>query len=319
MKTFFKSFMIAFICFSLLIGSAAFALMKFVGDKQQPKEPIEGKKPIETLPKEPLPDEELSELEKLIKNSKRINVLLLGMEGPRTDTIILASFDPESKSIDLVSIPRDTYFHSAGYDKPDQKKLNAVYGRSGVEGTMKVVSHILGGVPIHEYIKLSYDGVEDIVDSLGGVKVTIPFDMDYDDPYATPELHIHLKKGVRTLNGKEAIQFLRFRHNNDGTGYPDGDLGRIKAQQKFLMAAADRALSFRLPLVANTVFKFVKTSMDLNDVIYYAKSAIGISKENIKTYRLPGRHKNMGLSYYLHDPAETEKLMIEIYKRGLDE
>ncbi|WIF95687.1 LCP family protein [Caminicella sporogenes] len=319
MKTFLKSFIIAFVCFTLLIGSAAFAIMKFADDKQDRLNEYQSSNDEQSSKPDSKPEAEMTELEKLIQKSQRVNILLLGMEGPRTDTIILASFDPKSKNLDLVSIPRDTYFYSAGYDKLDQKKINAVYGRSGIKGIMKVASHVLGGVPIHEYVKVSYDGVEDIVDSLGGVKVNVPFNMDYDDPYAKPPLHIHLKKGVQTLNGKKAIQFLRFRKGNNRRGYPDGDLGRIKAQQQFLMAAMDKALSFRLPLVANTVFKFVKTSMDLSDVIYYAKSAIGIKKENIKTYRLPGRHKNMGLSYFIHDPAETEKLMIEIYKRGLEE
>jgi LCP family protein required for cell wall assembly len=317
MKTFLKSFIIAFVFFTLLIGAGVYAFMEIYNPKNPEPGDSDG---IAVLPSPaPVDGKEKTELQKLIEKSKRVNVLLLGMEGPRTDTIILASFDPDSKSIDLISIPRDTFYHIEGYNEPDQKKINAAYGRSGVKGVMKIVSHILGDIPIHDYVKVSYEGVENIVDSLGGVKVNIPFDMNYDDPYDDPPLHIHLKKGVHELSGKEAIQFLRFRKNNDGTGYPDGDIGRIRAQQQFLMGAADKILSYRLPVIAHTMFKFVKTSMSLEDIIYYAKNAIGVTKNDIETYRLPGRAKYNGLSYYIHDPDATEKMIIEIYKRGLQE
>lgn len=318
MKTFFKVFIVATIFFTLLIGAGVYAFIK----TYDPTPPVNTKdNDFEYIESDPLEDEEkeMTELEKLISKSKRINVLLLGLEGPRTDTIILASFDPENKKVDLISIPRDTFYHTKGYNQADQKKINAVYGRSKETGVMKVASHILGGIPIHDYVKVSYDGVENIVDALGGVKVNIPLNMNYDDPLATPELHIHLKKGVHELNGKQAIQFLRFRKNNDGTGYPDGDIGRIKAQQQFLKAAADKILSYRLPVIAHTMFKYVKTSIELEDMIYYAKNAIGLSRDDIQTYRLPGKVKLNGLSYFIHDPDATEEMIIEIYKSGLTE
>ncbi len=317
MKTFFKTFVISLLCFTLLIGGGVYAYIKFsikgeeVGPVTSDEDGI-----IASDIEEPIePAEPEDELLALVSESKRVNVVLLGMEDTRTDTLILASFDPENKNLDLISIPRDTFFHSQGYDRADQKKINAVYGRSGVKGTMKVVSYILEGIPVHEYVKVSYDGVENIVDVLGGVQVNIPFNMDYDDPYDHPPLHIHFKKGTQVLNGKEAIKYLRFRKNNNGTGYGDGDLGRIKAQQQFLQAAADKALGFKLPVVANTAFKYVKTSMELEDILYYAKNAMGITREDIKTYRIPGRSSTQQLSYFIHDEEETKKLLMEIYQR----
>ena len=320
MKKFIKIFGISFICFTLLLAGVVMAILKM---PEPEPEPIVGGDDIEVIPSEGTNEPtkvEKTEFQKLIEKSKRINVLLMGLEGPRTDVLILASYDPESKNVDLVSVPRDTYYTKAGYNRDDQKKINAVYGfkkdDGGATGVIRAVSSVLD-VPIHYYVKVSYKGVENIVDSLGGVKVTIPFDMDYDDKWATPPLHIHFKKGTKVLNGKEAVKFLRHRKNNDGS-HSDGDIGRIKRQQQFLKSAANKALSFRkLPVVARTVFKFVKTNMELDDIVYYAKSAIGISMDNIKTYKLPGKPK--GISYYVHDPAETEKLMIEIYKRGIEE
>lgn len=320
MKSFLKVFTIAFICFTLLLVGGVMAIMKMSEEEKNPP-PGEGGIVVSPEPEEPV-EEEKSELEKLVENSKRINVLLMGLEGPRTDTLILASFDPQSKYVDMISIPRDTYFHIKGYDSSDQKKINAVYGRSKAnggkaEGVVRVASNILD-VPIHHYVTLSYKGVERIVDSLGGVKVTIPFDMNYNDPYSDPPLHIDLKKGTRVLNGKESVQFLRFRQNDDKS-HSDGDIGRINRQQQFMKAAAKKALSFRLPAVANTTFKQVKTNMELDDIIYYAKRAIGISIDDIQTYKLPGSATTKGTSYYIHDAEATEQLMIQIYKRGLED
>ncbi|WP_432405036.1 LCP family protein [Wukongibacter sp. M2B1] len=324
MKSFLKVFVIAFVCFTLLLGGGVLAFLKMSGESNDPEvEPIQPDDIVVSPGPEGKEVKEKSELEQLVEKSKRINVLLMGLEGTRTDTIVLASFDPKDKKVDLVSIPRDTYYHIKGYDALDQKKINAVYGHSkskggGPEGVMQVASNVLK-VPIHHYVTLSYKGVEQIVDSLGGVKVTIPFDMDYTDRYDNPPLRIDLKKGTRVLNGKDSVKFLRHRQNNDGS-HSEGDLGRIKRQQQFLKAAAKKALSFRLPAVANTAFKFVKTNMELDDIIYYAKSAIGISTDDIETYRLPGKASNTkGASYYIHDPNATEELMVKIYKRGLED
>lgn len=323
MKSFLKVFVISFICFTLLLAGGVMAILKMTDKSHDDTDvPISGDDIV--VSPDPEPEKvEKSELEKLVEKSKRINILLLGLEDTRTDVMILASFDLKSKKVDLISIPRDTYYHIEGYDAADQKKINAVYGHSKAnggkaEGAMKAVSNILK-VPIHHYVTLSYKGVEQIVDSLGGVKVTIPFDMDYDDPYSNPPLHIKLKKGTRVLNGKNAVKFLRHRQNNDGS-HSDGDLGRINRQQQFIKAAAKKALSFRLPSVANTVFKFVKTNMGFDDIIYYAKSAIGISTDDIKTYRLPGKANNSkSASYYIYDDKATEDIMLEIYKRGLED
>lgn len=324
MKTFLKIFAIAFGLFALAMGSGLWAFNHFY----QPADEVisEEKKNEQTIgvvdsnkEKEEQEEqlvEEKSELEKLIEGSKRINMILLGMEGLRTDTMVFASFDPESKNLDLVSIPRDTYYARKLYTSADEKKINAVFGDEGPQGTIEAVREVLAGVPIDYYAKVDYNGVERIVDSLNGVSVTIPVDMDYDDPYDRPPLHIHLKKGTQVLNGKKAIQFLRYRKGNNGGGYPDGDLGRIRAQQKFLKAAIGKAIGFRLPVVANTVIKHVKTNITASDATLLAKDAIGMTKENFKVYSLPGKASYQNKSaYFLHDQDGAEELMKEIYRR----
>ncbi|SHI97271.1 transcriptional attenuator, LytR family [Geosporobacter subterraneus DSM 17957] len=314
MKPFLKAFLIAFVCFIVALG-AGFAVFSKI--YQAPDDLVVSKDDqddiVDSESEQPGEVKEKTELEKLVDSSNRINIALLGMEGPRTDTIVFASFDPDRKRVDMISIPRDTYYVRPGRDNAAKKKINSVYGDEGVQGTMKAISDILAGVPVHHHIKVTYTGVERIIDSLGGVKVNVPMDMEYDDPYAVPELHIRIKKGVQVLDGKQAMSFLRFRQNNNGTGYPDGDLGRIRAQQQFMQAAWGKALGFRLPVVANTVFKYIDTSMDLGEILVYVKNAVGITKEDLKTYSLPGKSTEKGISYFLHNPDQVQQLMLEIY------
>lgn len=317
MKAFLKIFAIAFVSFALAMGAGLWSYSKFYAPSSEQSELTEANSSnleiIDTVEAEE-PEVEKSELEKLIEESKRVNVLLLGMEGPRSDTIVLASFDPKAKKVDLISIPRDTYYPRKGYNTADKKKLNAVYGDSGAEGTMEAVSELLGGIPVHHYVKVTYSGVERIIDSLGGVKVNVPFDMVYDDPYDNPPLHINIPKGTQVLKGKNAVHFLRFR-----SGYPDGDLGRIRAQQQFMKAAMGKVLSFRLPVVANTVFKYVKTDMSLSEILVLAGDAVGMSLQNVETHGLPGKATEKGVSYFLHDLDAAKALVTEMYKTEVTE
>ncbi len=312
MKIFVKIFLIAFVFFAVAMGAGLWTFSKIY--EPPVSEGFDDESQVDII--DSLPDEEKSELDKLVEESKRINILLMGMEGPRTDTLILASFDPESNDLDLISIPRDTYYPRPGHDAADKKKINAAYGDDGAQGTMDAVSDILGGVPVHHYVRITYTGVARIVDSLGGVKINIPMDMEYDDPYDNPPLHIRISKGTQILNGEKAIQFLRFRKSNNGGGYPDGDLGRMKAQQQFVKSAMGKVLSFRLPVVANTAFNHIKTDMALTDILKFATDAVGMKGDNIKTYSLPGSATTKGVSYFLHDASAAEELVKQIYRKA---
>lgn len=323
MKSFIKVFVISFICFTLLFLGIVIGILNIPEPKREiiggDDLQIEDSRDSEQLTQ---PIKEEKEFGKLIKNSERVNILLIGMEGPRTDTLILASCNLENKKIDLISIPRDTYYETEGYtNRNDYKKINAVYGFrkegvGGIEGLTKACSNILK-VPIHYYVSLSYKGVENIIDCIGGVQVNIPFPMYYDDPYSDPPLHIHFEPGTKVLNGKDSIKFLRFRENNDKS-YARGDLGRIEHQKQFMKSAAKKAMNLKnLPSIVNTIFKFTKTNLTVKETLYYTRKIMGGGADDIETYTLPGEGKYInGTSYYIHNSTETQKLMIEIYKKG---
>jgi LCP family protein required for cell wall assembly len=242
-------------------------------------------------------------------NTKRVNIIAMGVdEFNLTDTIILGSFDTVNKRVDLIWIPRDTYYYRGpGYIDAAHHKINAIFRGSPVN-TAKAVSEILLDMPINYYVMFSYDGVKNIIDSMGGVPMDIPFDMKYRDPLDTPPLVIDLKKGEQILNGEQSVQFLRYR-----SGYKEGDLGRVAAQQQFMKNALKQCLSLDLPKIADTAFDNITSDMNLKTMLFLVSKAIGVSADNITTYTLPG-WADPDPPYFIY-PREREiaKMLTEIY------
>jgi len=335
MKIFWKVFAVSFVFFAIITLLGSYSYMKTKGREEdldftiiggeaedeniREEEAENDYEEYENNNEEAKEPESFSSLEEAFYNSKRINVMVLGMEDVRTDTIIFASFDPDSKEVNLFSVPRDTYIPRKGYDLAEQRKINAIYESHGIEGVKKAVSYLFQGAPIHFYVKIDYEGVKKIVDSIGGVEVVVPFNMKYDDPTADPPLHINLKAGRQLLDGDKALQFIRYRKGNSKKqGYIDGDLGRIKAQQEFIKAFIDKALSYRLPTVIKNGYPYVETDISLFEALYYGSKALGIKMDHIRLDILPGRaeFRRYGgrlLSYYIANLKETKKVLENIY------
>ena len=146
-----------------------------------------------------------------------------------SDTNILLAVDAATGYAYGVSIPRD----SKAFFNGKNHKINAAYNTGGMELLAEVVSHQLG-IPVDYTVLVDLRGFEALVNAIGGVEFYIPIDMDYDDPYQ--DLSIHFTKGTRLLYGEDALKVVRFRHNNDGTGYGSEDVGRMTTQQNFLKA-----------------------------------------------------------------------------------
>jgi len=246
-------------------------------------------------------------------SAEKVNILLLGVNQGLTDTIMLVLFDTKAKHLDVISVPRDTYYYRVGFESEAQRKLNAAY-RGNPVNTAKAVSEILAGAPINYYVVIDYKGVEKIVDSMGGVPMDIPFNMVYNDPYDKPPLSINIPKGNQVLNGKKAVQFLRFRKGDDGyPGYPEGDIGRIKAQQQFMKNAFKQALGFELPKVARTVYDNLTSDIDLKTALWLATKAAGITADDITTYMMPGTPLLKSPYYVYPNDDEISAMIAQIY------
>ena len=225
-----------------------------------------------------------------------------------SDTNILVMVDPDQGEINAVSIPRDTLINT-DWNVP---KFNAAYNVGGVERLCQELSNLLG-IPVDYYVAVDLEGFVELVDAIGGVNFEVPIDMNYDDP--TQNLHIHFKKGMQYLNGEDALKVVRFRHNNDGTGYGTEDLGRIQTQQNFLTAVAKQMLSsLSLDMIktyADLFVKYVDTELSVGNLVWLGQQALTIGMDNIHFYTLPGDGTGIykGGSYYILYPEEVLELV----------
>jgi len=240
----------------------------------------------------------------------KINVLLMGVDvdGLRTDAIMLASFDTETKEVNMLSIPRDTKMYIGNR----YQKINAAHAFvdesgeiGGATATCEAVTRITG-IPINHYVDFSFDAVAHVIDELGPIEFTIPdlygdgVGMVYDDPVQS--LHINLPPGDYQLNGQQAVWLMRYRHGNVDPstgvfkGYVNGDSDRVEMQQKFLKAVVDQKVNASLILKIPSIFKDIsseiKTNFTVSEVIKYSKYLADFSSVNIHSYSLPGEYSS---------------------------
>ena len=241
-------------------------------------------------------------------DSDRINLLLLGVNQDMTDTIMLVSWDLAENAVDIISVPRDTYYEREGASGASLK-INAIYSSEGLEPLAHAVSDVLCGIPINYYAIIDYNAIKNVVDGIGGVPLDVPMDMYYEDPYDTPPLVIDIKKGQQTLDGEKAVQYLRFRK-----GYATGDLGRVEAQQEFMKSAFRQAIKHGIIDSARLVTSNVQSDLTLGAISKYALSVMKLKEDALDSYILPGEGEYIGkFSYFIQDEPATEELMRSVY------
>ena len=232
------------------------------------------------------------------KSEDYYTVLILGRDtggGGNTDTMLLASYDVTNQKATVMSIPRDTMVNVSW----DIKRINSVYnyygaGEKGIQHLYKEVAQLVGFEPDYQVV-VEWDAVGEIVNAMGGVYFDVPRNMNYDDP--TQNLHIHQEKGYRLLSGDDAMQVIRYRHDNrvngKTLGYPDGDLGRIATQQAFLKAVVEQLLQVKNLTKLNQFVKVfqnnVETDMTFTNILWFAQQAVfgGLKVENVNFVTMP--------------------------------
>ena len=248
-------------------------------------------------------------------------VLMAGLddENGGSDTNLLMALDAENGTINVVSLPRDTLLNVSW----SVKKLNNAYHHGGISQTRTEVSRLLG-IPVDYYVTVDLRAFVELVDAIDGVDFDIPVDMDYDDP--EQDLHIHFKKGPRHLTGQQALEVVRWRQNNDGTGYATADIGRIGTQQAFLTAVAKQTLQVsnldKIPEMAEIFSTRVETDLKLANLIWIGEQALAMGSDGIAFHTLPGDGAGYykGGSYYVLDPEGVLELIdtyFNPYKRPL--
>ena len=239
------------------------------------------------------------------------NIVVMGVDKRdgdvgRSDTLFVVMFDAKNNHASLLSIPRDTMVKipKNGWDK-----INHAYAYGGHKMTEQTVEEFLG-IQINNYVVIDFKGFVNIIDAIGGIDIDVEKDMYYSDPYDDGGLVIDLKKGQQHLDGKKAIEYVRYRDE-------EGDIGRIKRQQKFIAAAYDKITSaqilLKVPGLVKEIMSMIKTDMSLSDMATLAKAMHTEMKANggLAMATVPGEPAYIeDISYWIPDMTDLRAQMV---------
>ncbi len=229
-----------------------------------------------------------------------------------SDTIMLLRFDPLTKKTIVLGIPRDTKIERTGRGT---EKINGVDRESGTAAAAKEVSKVLGGVAIDRYIRVNQLGVTKLVDELGGVTVTVPKDIKYQDD--SQHFYINLKAGRQHLNGEKLLGLLRYR--NDA----NGDIGRIQRQQMVFRALAEQTLNpmtiARIPQLFTVIQSHVDTNLTVEELLALGGFSMQNGKSKMQSLMMPGDYNGdgkHGTSYWLPNERGIQNMMARYFDHG---
>lgn len=280
-----------FLAIMLLIGGYIFYLWNEIGAT------------VETM-HNPLSEETQQEINKRVNNKESINVLLLGVDERsgdrgRSDTMILLSINPNTESIIMLSIPRDTYVNIPGRG---MDKINHAYAFGGVDLSVQTVEEAFD-LPIHSYVRVNMEGFQQGIDALGGV--TVNNDLAFtNDGHNFAEGEIH-------LNGEEALSYIRMRYDD-----PRGDMGRNERQRNVIAAAMNEAASFssitKVGEILNILGGNVQTNLDMDQMQTLFTDYAG-ARRNITNMEVSGSGETInGVWYYIVPDSEFSRINSEI-------
>ncbi|WP_028783962.1 LCP family protein [Thalassobacillus devorans] len=232
------------------------------------------------------------------------SVLLMGIDEPegehdpyqRSDAIILVTVNPSQKSTQMVSIPRDTYTEIVGHGKKD--KINHAYAFGGTKMTIRTVEHFLN-VPIDYFIRVDMEGLADMVNAIGDIKVTNELDFKYKG--------VHFEKGSLQLNGEEAVAYSQMRKDD-----PRGDFGRQERQRKVISGLINKGASFssitRVEEILNAIEDNVRTNLSLKE-IWNIQSNYKDALHSVKQHEIKGEDGEMDETYYYMPDMEYVEVL----------
>ncbi|MDG5786692.1 LCP family protein [Evansella sp. AB-P1] len=251
------------------------------------------------------PGSSTEEIEKLVREGNTMSVLIAGVDSEhgqfvgRSDVLMVAAIDLDSQESTLLSIPRDTYVEIAGTGEYD--KINHAFARD-VNTSVKTVENYLN-IPIDHYVAVNFTGFETFIDFLGGIELDVERTIYHN-------LHpdrIYLYPGLQRVNGENALQYVRFRADNEG------DFGRNRRQQQVIKEVIDQTTSIRtvtrLPEVLDIMGNNIRTSMNTRTMFDLTRNLSSLTGDNVETLRLTGDGKMLNGVYYV-DVAEEDHLKV---------
>ena len=249
-------------------------------------------------------------LEQLDLLSGKKNIVVMGCDvrkgdAGRSDTLFVVMLDKSKKNAALLSVPRDTRVKIKGHG---WDKINAAFAYGGQKLTRETVQDFLG-IKINNYVLVDFQGFKGLVDAVGGVDINVEKRMYYYDPYDGFE--IDLRPGMQHMDGKTAMQYVRYRDE-------EGDIGRIRRQQKFLMALyrhiASKNIIAKIPGVSKQIMSMVKTDLSLKEVVELGNVMRDmVEKDGLKMSMVPGEPEYIdGISYWIPDIPKMRQKMADM-------
>ncbi|MFP3125317.1 LytR family transcriptional regulator [Ectobacillus funiculus] len=246
-----------------------------------------------------------------LKSKTPISILMLGAderadEVGRSDTLLVITLNPNTKSMKMVSIPRDTYTEIVGKGVKD--KINHAYAFGGIDMSVNTVENFLD-IPIDYYIEVNMAGFKDIVNAVGGVDVVNDLDFTYSGH--------HFAKGPIHLNGEEALAYSRMRKED-----PRGDFGRQMRQRQVIKAVIQKGAKFdslaNFGDILGAIQRNVKTNLSQDDMfrIQQDYAAARNETEEIQIEGTGGIAAD-GIWYY-HVSEETRQQLSQKLRQHLE-
>ena len=244
----------------------------------------------------------------LVANDKA-TVMIMGVDERaddvgRSDTLMIATLDPDKNQAALLSVPRDTRVKIKGHGFD---KINAAYAYGGRKLTQETIESLLN-THIDHYIKINVHGFTKIIDALGGIDIDVEKRMYYEDPWDDDGgLYIDLQPGMQHMDGKTAITYVRYRDE-------EGDIGRIKRQQNFMKAVMDKLVSPtiipKLPAIVSAVSDSVETDMSVSEILSFLGTLQDAKDNGLKSEMLPGKPVYIdGISYWVPDISKIRQIL----------
>lgn len=239
----------------------------------------------------------------------KATVMIMGVDERaddvgRSDTLMIATLDPDKNQAALLSVPRDTRVKIKGHGFD---KINAAYAYGGRKLTQETIESLLN-THIDHYIKINVHGFTKIIDALGGIDIDVEKRMYYEDPWDDDGgLYIDLQPGMQHMDGKTAITYVRYRDE-------EGDIGRIKRQQNFMKAVMDKLVSPtiipKLPAIVSAVSDSVETDMSVSEILSFLGTLQDAKDNGLKSEMLPGKPVYIeGISYWVPDISKTRQIV----------
>ncbi|MDD5686210.1 MAG: LCP family protein [Elusimicrobia bacterium] len=256
-----------------------------------------------------------------IVSGNRVNGIIIGTDSvdfsKHSDVIIFLSYNPKTRFLDIISIPRDTKISIEGIAI---RKINQIYANKWkstkdhniASNSVKDEVQKILGIDIPYYAQIDYDGFRNFIDVLGGVKVKINQPMNYDDNWGN--LHIHFSTGVYLLTGQKALEYIRYRTGDRA------DLDRVIRQQGFIREVVNKIKEPKViigfPKIVKIIYENIHTNISIWDMLAIVYELKDFKLSNIRVQSLAGAPTKSGV--WIPDAIAIEKSVNLVMTNKID-